>query len=46
MGGSRLEDLADGLLRYACRSSPDRADDIALLLTEYAPSQTAAKGAA
>ncbi len=46
MGGSRLEDLADGLLRDACRSSPDRADDIALLLTEYAPSQTAAKGAA
>jgi GAF domain-containing protein len=46
MGGSRLEDLADGLLRDACRSSPDRADDIALLLTEYAPPQTAAKGAA
>lgn len=37
MGGDRLEDLADGLLRDACRS-PDRADDIALLLTEYAPS--------
>ncbi|PAZ16474.1 phosphatase [Streptomyces sp. SA15] len=35
MGSGRLEDLADGLLRDACRS-PDRADDIALLLTEYA----------
>jgi serine phosphatase RsbU (regulator of sigma subunit) len=30
-----LEDLADGLLRDACRSR-DRTDDIALLLTEYA----------
>jgi serine phosphatase RsbU (regulator of sigma subunit) len=37
MGGDRLEDLADGLLRDACRSL-DRADDIALLLTEYTPS--------
>lgn len=36
MGGDRLEDLADELLRDA-RRSPDRADDIALLLTEYAP---------
>lgn len=35
-GGDRLEDLADGLLQDACES-PDRADDIALLLTEYAP---------
>jgi serine phosphatase RsbU (regulator of sigma subunit) len=36
MSGGHLEDLADGLLREACRS-PDRMDDIALLLTEYAP---------
>lgn len=36
LGGERLEDLADGLLREA-RQSPDRADDIALLLTEYSP---------
>nr|WSY53631.1 SpoIIE family protein phosphatase [Streptomyces sp. NBC_00886] len=35
-GGDRLEDLADGLLQDAC-TSPDRLDDIALLLTEYAP---------
>ncbi|MFG2455511.1 SpoIIE family protein phosphatase [Streptomyces sp. NPDC048523] len=42
-GGGRLEDLADGLLQDACRS-PDRMDDIALLLTEYAPSaETAAE---
>ncbi|MFC3572277.1 SpoIIE family protein phosphatase [Streptomyces yaanensis] len=41
----RLEDLADALLRDA-RQSRDRADDIALLLTQYAPSpspRTAAK---
>lgn len=38
MGGNRLEDLADGLLRDACQSL-DRADDIALLLTEYTPSR-------
>jgi serine phosphatase RsbU (regulator of sigma subunit) len=45
MGGGRLEDLADALLRDACRSA-DRADDIALLLTEYAPPpQTAAQPA-
>lgn len=37
LGGGRLEDLADGLLREA-RESADRADDIALLLTEYSPS--------
>lgn len=37
LGGGGLDDLADGLLRDACRASPDRADDIALLLTEYAP---------
>ncbi|MFJ9753152.1 PP2C family protein-serine/threonine phosphatase, partial [Streptomyces chartreusis] len=36
MGGGRLGDLADALLRDARRSA-DRADDIALLLTEYAP---------
>jgi PAS domain-containing protein len=36
LGGGRLEDLADGLLEDARRSS-DRADDIALLLTGYAP---------
>ncbi|WP_037677955.1 SpoIIE family protein phosphatase [Streptomyces griseus] len=36
MGDSHLEDLADSLLREARRST-DRADDIALLLTEYAP---------
>ncbi|MFG2024785.1 SpoIIE family protein phosphatase [Streptomyces sp. NPDC048825] len=35
-GGERLKDLADGLLRDASQSA-DRADDIALLLTEYAP---------
>ncbi|WP_425245653.1 PP2C family protein-serine/threonine phosphatase [Streptomyces sp. NEAU-NA10] len=35
-GGGRLEDLADGLLQDA-RESADRADDIALLLSEYAP---------
>lgn len=34
--GDRLEDLADALLRDACRSA-DRVDDIARLLTEYAP---------
>ncbi|QOV40020.1 SpoIIE family protein phosphatase [Streptomyces ferrugineus] len=45
MGGGRLEDLADALLRNARRSA-DRADDIALLLTEYAPPpQTATKPA-
>ncbi|MFD1657167.1 SpoIIE family protein phosphatase [Streptomyces caeni] len=33
-GEERLEDLADALLRDA-RLSPDRADDIALLLAEY-----------
>ncbi|MCD9875901.1 SpoIIE family protein phosphatase [Streptomyces sp. NR30] len=37
LGGGGLDDLADGLLRDACHASPDRADDIALLLTEYAP---------
>ncbi|MBO4258110.1 SpoIIE family protein phosphatase [Streptomyces griseorubiginosus] len=37
LGGGRLDDLADGLLRDACQAFPDRADDIALLLTEYAP---------
>ncbi|MFE3032807.1 SpoIIE family protein phosphatase [Streptomyces canus] len=37
LGGGSLDDLADGLLRDACHTSPDRADDIALLLTEYAP---------
>ncbi|MET8077752.1 SpoIIE family protein phosphatase [Streptomyces sp. NPDC005303] len=37
LGGGRLDDLADGLLRDVCHASPDRADDIALLLTEYAP---------
>lgn len=37
LGGGGLEDLADGLLRDACHASPDRADDIALLLTEYTP---------
>ena len=37
LGGGGLDDLADGLLRDACLASPDRADDIALLLTEYAP---------
>ncbi|KUO19509.1 SpoIIE family protein phosphatase [Streptomyces dysideae] len=36
LGGDGLEDLADGLLRDALRSS-DREDDIALLLTEYTP---------
>ncbi|WP_241267381.1 PP2C family protein-serine/threonine phosphatase [Streptomyces scabichelini] len=36
MGGDSLEDLADGLLQDACRST-DRMDDIALLLTEYTP---------
>ena len=36
LGGGGLDDLADGLLRDACHAS-DRADDIALLLTEYAP---------
>lgn len=36
MGGDRLEDLADLLLQDACRSH-ERMDDIALLLTEYAP---------
>ncbi|MFE9446466.1 SpoIIE family protein phosphatase [Streptomyces sp. NPDC006602] len=36
MGGHRLEDLADELLQDASRSR-DRMDDIALLLTEYAP---------
>ncbi len=35
--GDSLEDLADTLLREA-RRSPDREDDIALLLTQYAPS--------
>ncbi|CAM5256470.1 Diguanylate cyclase OS=Streptomyces aurantiogriseus OX=66870 GN=GCM10010251_61270 PE=4 SV=1 [Streptomyces aurantiogriseus] len=35
-GGGRLENLADGLLQDA-RESADRADDIALLLSEYAP---------
>ncbi|MGW0826190.1 SpoIIE family protein phosphatase [Streptomyces sp. NPDC002845] len=35
-GRDHLEELADELLRDASRS-PDRADDIALLLTEYAP---------
>ncbi|KAB1145253.1 SpoIIE family protein phosphatase [Streptomyces luteolifulvus] len=33
-GGGRLEDTADALLRDASQR-PDRADDIALLLTEY-----------
>lgn len=37
LGGGGLDDLADGLLRDACHASPDRADDVALLLTEYAP---------
>jgi hypothetical protein len=37
MAVDSLEDLADGLLRDACQSA-DRPDDIALLLTEYAPS--------
>ncbi|WP_405866653.1 SpoIIE family protein phosphatase [Streptomyces sp. NBC_00005] len=36
MGGDRLEDLADRLLQDACLSH-ERMDDIALLLTEYAP---------
>ncbi|MFG2129513.1 SpoIIE family protein phosphatase [Streptomyces sp. NPDC048751] len=36
MGGTRLDEMADALLREARRSA-DRADDIALLLTEYAP---------
>jgi GAF domain-containing protein len=38
LGGGRLEDLADALLQEASHS-PDRADDIALLLTEYAPNR-------
>ncbi|MCX4878986.1 PP2C family protein-serine/threonine phosphatase [Streptomyces sp. NBC_00847] len=37
LGGGGPDDLADGLLRDVCHASPDRADDIALLLTEYAP---------
>jgi hypothetical protein len=37
LGGDGLDDLADGLLGDACHASADRADDIALLLTEYAP---------
>ncbi|MGR6974659.1 SpoIIE family protein phosphatase [Streptomyces cynarae] len=39
MGGHQLEELADAVLRDACRSS-DRVDDIALLLTEFAPAPT------
>ncbi|MDN0201199.1 SpoIIE family protein phosphatase [Streptomyces sp. S.PNR 29] len=39
LGGGRLEDLADGLLREACQSL-DRADDIALLLAQYVPSSS------
>ncbi|MFC8428426.1 SpoIIE family protein phosphatase [Streptomyces sp. NPDC057253] len=37
LGGGGLDDLADGLLRDACHATPDRADDIAVLLTQYAP---------
>lgn len=45
LGGGSLEDLADGLLEDAGRS-PDRADDIALLLAEYDPPAAAARAPA
>ncbi|NWF29753.1 SpoIIE family protein phosphatase [Streptomyces sp. PKU-EA00015] len=44
LGGGSLEDLADGLLEDADQS-PDRADDIGLLLAEYAPPAAAAPAA-